>query len=116
MAPPRASAGGEPSRPGAGPPVGEGASRAPASSSDAGGEAGATPSVVVVTTETIVVAGASRAFVLAAPRDGARSLVLALHGDGGDGASFRAELPFDVATASGAAVAYPTGTGRSWDL
>lgn len=124
MAPPRASAGSgsqdtpreEVPSPDPDPATGVTEAGAPPDAAVPPSDARPPQPVVLVTQESLVVAGVARAFVLAAPREGARALVLALHGDGGDGGSFRADLPLDVATAAGAVVAYPSGAGRSWDL
>ena len=73
-----------------------------------------------VTNETLTVWGKARAYVLVVPAsyDATRTypLTLVLHGDGVDGAGMRALLPFESASGQDAIVAYPTGTGNSWDL
>lgn len=78
------------------------------------------PPKVVVTNETLEVAGKTRDFVLAVPRvivpGKAYPLVLVLHGDGGDGVSMRSAMPFDDVTGDAAVVAYPSGTSSSWRL
>jgi polyhydroxybutyrate depolymerase len=78
------------------------------------------PPTLVVTTESVVVGGEPRAYVLAVPStyDKAKTypLVLALHGDGGDGAGTRAALPIDAVSGQSAIVAYPSGKGGWWDL
>lgn len=88
-----------------------------AAAPDAASDAPAAPDLVVAT-ETLDVAGASREYVLVAPRAAKRatSLVLALHGDGGDGASFRAALALEAWSGEDAVVVYPSGLHRSWDL
>jgi polyhydroxybutyrate depolymerase len=73
-----------------------------------------------VTAESIDVNGQSRGFTLVVPTtyDAARAypLVLAFHGDGGDGASFRSYYAIENASGDDAIVAYPTGLGQSWQL
>lgn len=86
---------------------------------DAGPDAPASPKVdVSVETETVF--GNTRSFVLAKPRgyDPNKSypLVLAFHGDGGDGPSMRAFFPFDAVSEDQAFVAYPSGKDAAWDL
>jgi polyhydroxybutyrate depolymerase len=74
---------------------------------------------VVVTSETLDVAGKSRSFLLVAPSTYSPSksypLVLVLHGDGGDGSSIRAAIPVDGASDQDAIVAYPSGN-LGWNL
>lgn len=74
---------------------------------------------MVVTQESLDVAGTSRSFVLAAPStytpEKTYPLVLVLHGDGGDGAAMRAVFPFDAVSQQSAFVVYPTGT-HGWNL
>ena len=69
------------------------------------------PSKVKATDETVSVLGTTRQYVLAVPKtyDAARKypLIIALHGDGQDGASFRAFLQFDDLAGDDAIVAYP---------
>jgi polyhydroxybutyrate depolymerase len=71
------------------------------------------PSKVDATNETVTVLGTSRTYVLAVPKtyDAARKypLIIALHGDGQDGPTFRAFLTFDDVAGDDAIVAYPTG-------
>jgi poly(3-hydroxybutyrate) depolymerase len=71
------------------------------------------PSKVNATDETVTVLGTSRTYQLAVPKtyDAARKypLIVALHGDGQDGPSFRAFLNFDDLAGDDAIVAYPTG-------
>jgi polyhydroxybutyrate depolymerase len=76
------------------------------------------PAGAVATHETLDVHGASRAYVLVAPSvaERATSLVIALHGDGGDGASFRAALGLEQISDVGVVVAYPSGRQATWDL
>jgi polyhydroxybutyrate depolymerase len=76
------------------------------------------PAGAVATQETLDVDGASRAYVLVAPSvaERATSLVIALHGDGGDGASFRAALGLEQVSDVGVVVAYPSGRRATWDL
>jgi polyhydroxybutyrate depolymerase len=87
--------------------------------SDAGAPAKPAPPPMVVTTESLDVAGKTRSYVLAAPSTYASEkmypLVLVLHGDGGDGPSIRAGFAFDAVSAQAAFVAYPTGN-RGWNL
>jgi len=75
------------------------------------------PSKVNVTTETVDVDGAPRKYVLAVPKthDPAKKypLVLALHGDGQDAASFRPFLGLEDFSGDAAIIAY---TDRSEDL
>jgi polyhydroxybutyrate depolymerase len=70
------------------------------------------PSKVNATVETIDVLGQSRNYVLTVPKtyDGARKypLILALHGDGQDGANFRSVVNLDDIAGDDAIVAYPT--------
>ncbi|MBX3187268.1 MAG: hypothetical protein KF819_09640 [Labilithrix sp.] len=84
------------------------------------GETKSEPPAVTVTTESLVVGTLTRSFVLAVPAtfapDKRLPLVLALHGDGGDGAAMRAAYPLDGVTQREAVVAYPSGNGKSWDL
>ena len=72
------------------------------------------PSKVDATNETVTVLGTSRTYVLAVPKtyDAARKypLIIALHGDGQDGPTFRAFLTFDDVAGDDAIVAYPTGS------
>jgi poly(3-hydroxybutyrate) depolymerase len=72
------------------------------------------PSKVNATDETVSVLGTSRTYQLAVPKtyDAARKypLIVALHGDGQDGPSFRAFLNFDDLAGDDAIVAYPSGT------
>lgn len=71
------------------------------------------PSKVNATDETVTVLGTSRTYELAVPKtyDASRKypLIIALHGDGQDGPSFRAFLNFDDLAGDDAIVAYPTG-------
>jgi polyhydroxybutyrate depolymerase len=71
------------------------------------------PSKVTSTNETVMVLGDSRSYVLVVPKtyDAARKypLIIALHGDGQDGASFRETLNWDDVAGDDAIVAYPTG-------
>jgi polyhydroxybutyrate depolymerase len=72
-----------------------------------------------VTIETISVGGVGRGYVLVAPIETPATklpLVLALHGDDGDGPSMRAALPIDTLSGTSAYVAYPTGSNYGWDL
>lgn len=74
----------------------------------------------VMPAQTINFAGQSRTFVMSvppgyAPESQSYPLVIALHGDGGDGQSARS-LPFEAAAQGGAIFAYPDGKGRTWDL
>lgn len=75
---------------------------------------------MTVTSEVLDVNGTKRDFVLAVPIalvPGKKyPLVLALHGDGGDGAAMRAGSRLDDVTGENAVVAYPTGTAASWRL
>lgn len=72
---------------------------------------GTKPSKVNVTNESVTVMGQGRSFVLAVPKtyDAARKypLIVALHGDGQDGTSFRSFLTFDDVAGDDAIVAYP---------
>ncbi|MBX3232304.1 MAG: prolyl oligopeptidase family serine peptidase [Labilithrix sp.] len=78
------------------------------------------PPTVITSNETIEVWGRTRSFVVARPStyDPARSypLLLALHGDGGTGAHMRAAFQLDGVAGQDVIVAYPTGSGNSWDL
>lgn len=75
---------------------------------------------MILTRESLDVAGNTRTFVLAAPSTYSAAekypLVLVLHGDGGDGALARAGIPFDEISAQEAIVAYPSGTNLGWNL
>lgn len=77
------------------------------------------PPATIATTESLVVGGKERSFVLAVPveysNDEAYPLVLVLHGDSGDGPSIRAALPFDSVSGGEAIVAYPSGF-YGWNL
>jgi polyhydroxybutyrate depolymerase len=74
---------------------------------------------MLVTEESVDIAGTARSFVLAAPStyspEKTYPLVLVLHGDGGDGPAMRAAFPFDSVSQQAAFVAYPTGT-FGWNL
>jgi polyhydroxybutyrate depolymerase len=80
----------------------------------------APPPKVDVTVETITVGGRARSYVLAVPKTYSPQtkypLIVALHGDGGDGATMRALFRLDDETGDDAIVAYPTGTNAGWDL
>jgi polyhydroxybutyrate depolymerase len=83
-------------------------------------DAGSPPSPpTVISSESLDVAGEKRSFVLAVPTTYSPQkrypLVLVLHGDGGDGTTMRAALPFDSISAEAAVVAYPSGTD-GWNL
>jgi polyhydroxybutyrate depolymerase len=73
-----------------------------------------------VTSESLDVAGRTRSFLLAAPSTYSTTkqypLVLLLHGDGGDGSSIRAAIPFDDVSAQDAIVVYPSGLNLGWNL
>jgi polyhydroxybutyrate depolymerase len=70
------------------------------------------PSKVNATDETVTVLGAARSYVLVVPKtyDAGRKypLIIALHGDGQDGPSFRAFVPWDDVAGDDAIVAYPS--------
>jgi polyhydroxybutyrate depolymerase len=74
----------------------------------------------IVTNETVQTFNESRTFVLATPGtyDPTKTypLVLVLHGDGGDGPSMRAAVPFDDVAGDEAFVAYPSGRQGGWNL
>src|SRR4051794_8667443 len=95
--------------------------RAPSSSGETSPvvSEGAAKATMIVTNESLDVAGKTRSFVLAAPStytaDNAYPLVLVLHGDGGNGVAIRAAIPFDDVSGQDAIVAYPTGT-LGWNL
>lgn len=76
------------------------------------------PSKVVVTNETVDVDGTTRDYVLAVPKTyvntRAYPLIVAFHGDGFNGPSFRAYFPIDKETGDDAIVTWPTG--NDWDL
>ncbi len=76
--------------------------------------------LVVATNEALSVGAEMRSYVLVSPReiDPARRypLVLAMHGDGGDGASMRAMTKLDDASGKDAFVVYPSGRNHTWDL
>ncbi|MBX3189997.1 MAG: dienelactone hydrolase family protein [Labilithrix sp.] len=84
-------------------------------SAPADGEA---PSKVDVTNETVDVDGRPRDYVLAVPKTYAASrsypLVIAFHGDGFNGPSFRNYFRIDNETGDDAIVTWPTG--NDWDL
>lgn len=92
------------------------------SASSAGSQAAGAKSspTIVATTQSLEVSGESRSFVLSVPGTYSRTrsfpLVLAFHGDGGDGAQIRAALRLDNAFGQDAIIAYPTGTTATWDL
>jgi polyhydroxybutyrate depolymerase len=73
-----------------------------------------------VTLETVNVKGTNRTYTLSVPKnyDAGRSypVVLVFHGDGGDGAGLRGYYFFESASGTDAIVAYPDGTGGTWDL
>lgn len=75
------------------------------------GDTAPPPSKVNTTTETIDVDGTPRSFVLSVPKsyDATRTypLILALHGDGGDGAGFRQGIGLETQTGEDAILAYP---------
>ncbi len=75
------------------------------------------PSKLNTTTEAVDVDGTGRSYVLSVPKtyDASRAypLVLALHGDGQDGASFRTFLNLEAISGDDAIIAYPD---RSEDL
>jgi polyhydroxybutyrate depolymerase len=79
-----------------------------------------TPPKVDVTNETITVNGVERTYVLVSPKTPdsvTRPLVLAFHGDGGDGPGMRAAYPIETVSSDAAIVAYPSGKkGFGWDL
>lgn len=99
-------------------PTGSGDPADPGGGSSSGQPAPSSPQVDV-TNETLQVGPEARTFVLAIPKgyDAARSypLVLAFHGDGGNGAGMRAAYPFDAHSGADAIVVYPDGKG-GWDL
>jgi polyhydroxybutyrate depolymerase len=76
------------------------------------------PSKVNVTNETVDVDGRTRDYVLAVPKTYVASraypLIVAFHGDGFNGPSFRAYFPIDKESGDDAIVAWPTG--NDWDL
>jgi polyhydroxybutyrate depolymerase len=76
-------------------------------------DAATKPSKVDATTETVSVLGTTRKYVLVVPKsyDAARKypLIIALHGDGQDGAGFRSFLTWDDVAGDDAIVAYPSG-------
>lgn len=78
------------------------------------------PPPFTVTNESITVGGKERSYILVVPTSYAASktypLVLALHGDGGDGERMRAGLHFEDASGQDAIVVYPNGAGKTWDL
>ncbi len=89
-------------------------------SGEAGTDEGdAASSMFDVTNETISVGSQSRSYVLVVPKphDATRAypLVLAFHGDGGDGPSFQRAFAFERASGDRAIVAYPSGLDRTWD-
>lgn len=98
----------------------EGTATADGGDADAAADAPPPKPPMLVTDGTLDVAGVARAYVLARPStyDASRTypLVLALHGDGGDGPSLRAAYPFDDVSAQDAFVVYPSGANGAWDL
>lgn len=72
------------------------------------------PSKVVTTTETIDVDGQARTYLLSVPKtyDAGKKypLVIALHGDGQNGASLQAMLAFEEVSGDDAIVAYTNGS------
>lgn len=75
---------------------------------------------IVVTSETMNVAGASRSYVLAVPSTyheaSSYPLVLALHPDLTDAWGMRASLGLDSVSGQAAIVAYPNGSAGGWNL
>lgn len=73
-----------------------------------------------VTNESVSVGGQTRTFVLVVPETYAATkkypLVLAFHGDGGTGASFRAYYKFETYSGEDALVAYLDGLGQTWEI
>lgn len=73
---------------------------------------------VTVETKTLTVEGTPRSYVLVVPKTLPQNvrlpLVLALHGDGGDGPGMRQMFPLDAVTGEAAVVAYPTGENNVW--
>lgn len=103
------------------PPPGDAAASSSSSSSSSSGSSGSEDSgppgpQVDVTNETFM----GRTVTLAVPKtydaQTTYPLVLVFHGDGGDGPGMRAYHTFDEVTGSEAIVAYPSGTGQTWDL
>lgn len=70
--------------------------------------------------QSLVVGGVTRTFALTLPKayDGLTTypVVLAFHGDGGDGAGLRSELSIEAASADGAIFVYPDGLGKTWSI
>ena len=69
---------------------------------------------------TLRVGGRDRRYTLVEPTsllpERRYPLILVFHGDGGDGASFHEQWPFEKATGDEAILAYPDGVRRTWDL
>jgi polyhydroxybutyrate depolymerase len=82
--------------------------------------ADAPPPTITSTTESIDVSGEPRSFVLSVPgtynKTKSYPLVLAFHGDGGDGAQIRSALQLENAFGQDAIIAYPSGTAKTWNL
>lgn len=78
------------------------------------------PPPFTVATRSIVSGGATRAYTVAVPRELApgRSypLVLAFHGDGGDGAGLQRGWAYENATDGEAIVVYPDSLAGGWSL
>ena len=74
---------------------------------------------VNVTNEVIDVNGLERLYTLVAPKEpgtAVRPLVLAFHGDGGNGAAMHAAYPIEKVAGDSAIIVYPRGLGGGWDL
>ena len=106
------------------PPVGSsgggGGEGGEGTSSGSSGEPGPTNQGVDTTRVSLTVAGKARGALVAVPKsyDPNKSypLVVVLHGDGKDGATFRNEMNVDAAAGDRAIVAYPDGTDATWNL
>lgn len=98
---------------------GEGSSGGASSSGSSGAPAPSSPSVDT-SRISLTVAGNARGALVAVPKsyDASKAypLVIVLHGDGKDGATFRGEMTVDGATADRAIVVYPDGLGGTWNL
>jgi polyhydroxybutyrate depolymerase len=70
--------------------------------------------------QSLKVGGVTRTFALTLPAayDGKKTypLVLAFHGDGGDGEGLRGYFPIEDASGDGAIVAYPDGLDQTWNI
>jgi polyhydroxybutyrate depolymerase len=66
------------------------------------------------------VSGEARSYVLVVPGSYSDAstypLLIAMHGDGGDGPQFHSAWPLENASGQSAIIAYPSGKANTWDL